>query len=71
MSQTFYWTAKRFENDTPQETRYFASRQERDAFVAHHTQWKKRGKICTENLEKHLRQNELQQEQSKKMEEKR
>lgn len=54
MTQQFYWTAKLFENDTPKDVKYFASRIERDNYVAEHDGWKKRGKICAENLERHL-----------------
>lgn len=56
MCQEFYWTAKHFVDDKPEETRYFESQSERDNYVAEHAGWKKRGKICAENLEKHLQQ---------------
>lgn len=54
MSQEFYWTARLFVNDEPKEARYFKTKSERDSYVAEHAGWKKRGKICAENLEKHL-----------------
>lgn len=56
MSQQFYWTAKLFVGDAPRETKYFKAQSKRDAYVAEHEGWKKRGKICVENLEKHLEQ---------------
>lgn len=57
MNQEFYWTAKLFVDNKPKETRYFSTQNERDIYVAEHTGWKKRGKICAENLEKHLQEN--------------
>lgn len=54
MSQEFYWTARFFEGDEPKEALYFATKRERDQYVEEHPGWKKRGKICAENLEKHL-----------------
>lgn len=54
MEQEFYWTAKLFNSDEAKEVRYFATRSERDLYVTEHSGWKKRGKICAENLEKHL-----------------
>lgn len=44
----------KFEGNRPVQTKYFASQEERNHFVLKNTGWKKRGKICTENLEKHL-----------------
>lgn len=57
MCQEFYWTARLFANGKPKESRYFKAQEERDSFVAGHEGWKKRGKICAENLEKHLKEN--------------
>lgn len=54
MEQSFYWTARLFSDDRHVESKYFVSRAERDRFVTEHGEWKKRGKICVENLEKHL-----------------
>lgn len=59
---SFLWTARRFEDDKPVEARYFESQQERDQFVADHAGWKKRGKICKDNLGKHKDQNQYSQE---------
>lgn len=53
MSQQVYWTAKLFIDGEPKERKHFALREERDAFVAEHEGWKKRGKICTENLKRY------------------
>lgn len=39
---------------------YFETRTERDAFVAAHEGWVKRGKICAENLSRHLQEEEEQ-----------
>lgn len=55
MNQKFYWTAKFFVDGEPKETLYFSTKGERDTYVAEHAGWQKRGKICAENLEKHLR----------------
>lgn len=52
--QEFYWTARLFVDGKAQEARYFPTETERDEFVAGHSGWKKRGKICVENLEQHL-----------------
>lgn len=52
--QEFYWTARFFVDNKVKESRYFATQEERDEFVAEHDGWKKRGKICAENLDKHL-----------------
>lgn len=52
--QKFCWTARLF-GETVQ-SRYFETRGERDAFVAANPGWVKRGKICAENLEKHLQE---------------
>lgn len=57
MCQKFYYTAKFFVDGAGKETRYFQTQQERDIFVLEHDGWKKRGKICVENLEKHLEKN--------------
>lgn len=54
MKQTFYWTARYFENGQLKESRYFKTQAERDQFVLQNEGWKKRGKICSCNLEKHL-----------------
>lgn len=54
MCSHFYWTARLFADDQPVQSKYFASQAERDTFVLEHPEWKKRGKICAENLEKHL-----------------
>ncbi len=48
----FLWTARRFEGSRPVESRYFKTQQERDQFVSDHASWKKRWKICAENLGK-------------------
>ncbi len=52
----FLWTARLFQGTEPVAARYFSSRQERDQFVLNHPEWKKRGKICAGNLEKHTDQ---------------
>lgn len=54
MSQEFYWTARLLVDGELKEARYFKTKNERDNYVAEHVGWKKRGKICAENLEKHL-----------------
>lgn len=54
MNQKFLWTARCFEGNKVIESKYFASKLERDLFVASHPNWKKRGKICKENLNNHL-----------------
>lgn len=54
MSQEFYWTARFFGGGQEIQSKYFATQTERDAFVLAHEGWKKRGKICVENLERHL-----------------
>lgn len=56
MCQEFCWTAKLFENKKVKEIRYFATQEERDTYVSEHEGWKKRGKICKENLERHLKE---------------
>lgn len=56
MCQEFYWTAKLFEADKVQDVRYFATKDERDEYVDKHSKWKKRGKICAENLQRHLQE---------------
>ncbi|MGN1021918.1 MAG: hypothetical protein ACI4OJ_00300, partial [Lachnospiraceae bacterium] len=50
------WTARRFEGNKVVDARYFSEQSERDAFVLAHAKegWKKRGKICRENLSRHL-----------------
>lgn len=58
MCQKFYWTAKLFKQDQTTETRYFKTQAERDLFVCQHHEWKKRGKICTKNIKKHLLEDE-------------
>lgn len=58
MCQEFYWTARFFVDGKPEEARYFPTQEERDLFVNEHVGWKKRGKICAENLDKHLRKND-------------
>lgn len=55
--QQFYWTARKIIDEKKPESKYFKTREERDRFVANHPEWKKRGKICTENLDKHLNGN--------------
>lgn len=50
----FCWTARLFENGKPVRAKYFFSEKERNEFVADNPGWKKRGKICAGNLEKHL-----------------
>lgn len=56
MDQKFYWTARLFSDGRAVESKYFETQAERDAFVAAHGAWKKRGKICAENLERHLKE---------------
>lgn len=56
MCQKFCWTAKLFKNGEEKDVRYFSEKQERDLFVEKYPEWKKRGKICAENLEKHLKE---------------
>lgn len=56
MNQEFYWTAKLFVDGKVQSVRYFATKNERDEYVNNHPKWKKRGKICIENIEKHLQE---------------
>lgn len=56
MSRKFYWTARLFLEDKAIQSKYFETQAERDAFVLTHDEWKKRGKICAENLEKHLQE---------------
>lgn len=56
MNQKFYWTARLFSNGRAVQSKYFTTQAERDAFVAEHSEWKKRGKICAANLEKHLQE---------------
>lgn len=57
MKQKFYWTARLFTDHKEVQSKYFESKEERDTFVLEHSEWKKRGKICVENLEKHLQEN--------------
>lgn len=52
----FLCTARLFQDSVPVAARYFSSRQERDQFVKDHQGWRKRGKICAGNLEKHTDQ---------------
>lgn len=52
--QIFYWTARRFVDGQAVESKYFATVEKRDAFVQENPEWKKRGKICAENLVQHL-----------------
>lgn len=54
MKQQFYYTARLFEENKQIKSKYFKTLEERDEFVKNHPQWKKRGKICACNLEKHL-----------------
>lgn len=54
MCQTFYWTARFFVDGEKSKSKYFETQAQRDAFVAANVGWVKRGKICAENLEKHL-----------------
>lgn len=58
MCQSFYWTARLFRDGQAVHSKYFATQAERDEFVRCHPGWMKRGKICTENLEKHLLEEE-------------
>ena len=55
MEEKFYWTARFFSDGRAIESKYFETQAARDVFVSEHSKWKKRGKICAENLEKHLR----------------
>lgn len=57
MCQTFCWTAVLFGNEKVIKTRYFDSKEARDHYVLEHKEWKKRGKICANNLEKHILEN--------------
>ena len=50
----FIWTAKLYENAKPVQTLYFAIEEDRNMYVNSHEGWKKRGKICAQNLPKHL-----------------
>jgi hypothetical protein len=52
----FIWTAKQYVDGKIVQTLYFAIESERDKYVSSHPGWKKRGKICPDNLEKHLRE---------------
>ena len=54
MSQKFYWIARYFAENKSVQSKYFETQAERNTFVQTHSGWKKRGKICVENLEKHL-----------------
>lgn len=62
MSQIFYWTARRFGNGQAVESKYFATVESRDAFVQENPDWKKRGKICAENLVQHLKDDAINTE---------
>ena len=53
MEAGFMWTAARFEG-TAVEKQYFSTKEARDAFVAAHPGWKKRGKFCRSNIDAHL-----------------
>lgn len=55
MESEFCWIAKLFIDGKLKETRYFATESERDDYVNEHLGWKKRGKICSDNLENHLK----------------
>jgi hypothetical protein len=50
----FVWTAKWYVDGKTVQTLYFAIERERDTYVSSHPGWKKRGKICSENLKRHL-----------------
>lgn len=50
-----YWEAKIMDGKQIKEALYFESKEERDAFVSSHPQWKKRGLFMPENLEYHLK----------------
>lgn len=52
----FYWTARLYENGKLLQSKYFETQAERDEFAAAHEGWKKRGKICAGNLDKHLQE---------------
>lgn len=54
MSQKFYWTARLIQDGKIIQSKYFASQEKRNQFVLENNEWKKRGKICVNNLEKHL-----------------
>lgn len=54
LCQSFYWTARLIENGEIVESKYFSTQKERDHFVLKNPKWCKRGKICKQNLEKHL-----------------
>lgn len=56
MCQEFYWTARLFVDGKQKESKYFKTKEERDIYVAEHDGWVKRGKICAENLERHLQE---------------
>lgn len=60
MCQKFYWTARLFAEGQAPRSKYFETQAERDAYVAAHEGWVKRGKICAENLLKHLQEEETQ-----------
>lgn len=60
MCTKFYWTARLFANGQPVQSKYFETQMERDRFVSEHEGWKKRGKICAENLDKHLQEDSLE-----------
>lgn len=60
MCKEFRWTAKFFADGKAVEAKYFETQAERDVWVSSHDGWKKRGKICAENLEKHLEEGNRQ-----------
>jgi len=54
MTSDFFWTARLYADGKPIKTMYFATEEERNQYVSSHPCWKKRGKICAENLDRHL-----------------
>lgn len=54
MESDFYWTAKLYIDDRLAKTMYFSTEMARNQFVLSHPGWKKHGKICAENLDRHL-----------------
>lgn len=53
--QKFLWTARLFSDGKLVDSKYFDTQAKRDQFVAENPEWKKRGKICAENLENHIK----------------
>lgn len=54
MDNSFMYTARFYENGVAGQKKYFSDINERDEFVKNNPGWKKRGKICAQNLQRHL-----------------